>query len=138
MMMSVLHEVKGLMKKLYFIILLVGRAVPMQNIRLIVNTVYLFLHRYSLHYNVLSGPIIISFSISKRVNGKIICLCTSSDENLFIRKISSSLELYLVRFMFSKEDEEEEEDEESVKIMFYLYFVPCVIISYKFLHAVTF
>ena len=39
--------------------------------------------------------------------------------------------------MFSKE-EDEEEDEESVKIMFYLYFVPCVIISYNFLHAVTF
>ena len=31
-----------------------------------------------------------------------------------------------MRFVFSKEDEEEEEeDEESVKIMFYLYFVPC-------------
>ena len=27
---------------------------------------------------------------------------------------------------------EEEEDEESVKIMFYLYFVPCVIISSNF------
>ena len=38
-----------------------------------------------------------------------------------------------MRFVFSKE-----EDEESVKIMFYLYFVPCVIISYNFLHAVTF
>ena len=33
---------------------------------------------------------------------------------------ASSLELWLVRFVFSKE-----EDEESVKIMFYLYFVPC-------------
>ena len=34
-----------------------------------------------------------------------------------------------MRFMFSKEEEEdEEEDEESVKIMFYLYFVPCGII----------
>ena len=46
-----------------------------------------------------------------------------------------------MRFVFSKEEEdeeEEEEDEESVKIMFYLYFVPCVIISYNFLHAVTF
>ena len=41
-----------------------------------------------------------------------------------------------MRFVFSKE--EEEEDEESVKIVFYLYFVPCVIISYNFLHAVTF
>ena len=40
--------------------------------------------------------------------------------------------------MFSKEEEEEEEDEESVQIMFYLYFVPCVIISCNFLHAVTF
>ena len=42
-----------------------------------------------------------------------------------------------MRFVFSKEDDEEE-DEESVKIMFYLYFVPCVIILYNFLHAVTF
>ena len=33
-----------------------------------------------------------------------------------------------MRFVFSKE-EDEEEDEESVKIMFYLCFVPCVIIS---------
>ena len=48
-------------------------------------------------------------------------------------QISSSLALCLVRFMFSKE-----EDEESVKIMFYLYVVPCVIMSYNFLHAVTF
>ena len=43
-----------------------------------------------------------------------------------------------MRFVFSKEEEDEEEDEESVKIMFYLYFVPCVIISYNCLHAVTF
>ena len=46
-----------------------------------------------------------------------------------------------MRFVFSKEEEdeeEEEEDEEFVKIMFYLYFVPCVIIAYNFLHAVTF
>ena len=35
-------------------------------------------------------------------------------------------------------EEEEEDEEESVKIMFYLYFVPCGIISYYFLHAVTF
>ena len=39
-----------------------------------------------------------------------------------------------MRFVFSKEEEEDEEDEESVKIMFYLYFVPCVISSYSFLH----
>ena len=28
-------------------------------------------------------PVIICYTRSKRVNGKIICLCTSSDENLF-------------------------------------------------------
>ena len=39
MVMSVLQELKGLTKKLYFIILLVGRPVPMQNFRL---KVYLF------------------------------------------------------------------------------------------------
>ena len=38
--------------------------------------------------------------------------------------LRGSLELRLVRFVFSKE-----EDEESVKIMFYLYFLPCGIIS---------
>ena len=32
-----------------------------------------------------------------------------------------------MRFMFPKEEEDEEE---SVKIMFYLYFVPCVIIQF--------
>ena len=51
--MSVLQEVKGLTKKLYFVILLVGKPVPMQNFRLNVYTVYLFRQRYSLHYNVL-------------------------------------------------------------------------------------
>ena len=42
MMMSVLQEVKGLTKKLYFVILLVGRPVTMQTFRLNVYTVYLF------------------------------------------------------------------------------------------------
>ena len=42
MMMSVLQEVKGLTKKLYFVILLVGRPVTMQNFKLNVYTVYLF------------------------------------------------------------------------------------------------
>ena len=42
MIMSVLQEVKGLTKKLYFIILPVGRQVSMQNFRLNVYTVYLF------------------------------------------------------------------------------------------------
>ena len=45
MMMSVLQEVKGLTKKLCFIILLVGRPVTMQTFRL---NVYMD----SLHYNV--------------------------------------------------------------------------------------
>ena len=51
-----------------------------------------------LQYNILSGLIIISFSRSKRVN-KIICLCTSSDENLFTCKITA---------MVIDEDEDEE------------------------------
>ena len=46
------------------------------------------------------------------------CLCTRLDGNLLTCKISSSLELWLVRFVFSKEEDEEEEDEESVKNMF--------------------
>ena len=44
--------------------------------------------RYGLHYNVLLELIIICYTRSKRVNGKIICLCTCSDENLFTCKIS--------------------------------------------------
>ena len=87
MMTSVLQEVEGLTKKLYSIILPVERPVSKQNFRLNVHTVFLFWHRYSLHYNVLSGPIIIIFSRSKGVK-KIICLCTSSDEILFTCKIS--------------------------------------------------
>ena len=86
----------------------------MQNFR---STVHMVYHKHGLHYNVLSGLIIIIFSRSKRVN-KNICLCTRSDGNLLT---CSSLELRLVRFVFSKEEEEdeeeeEEEDEESVKI----------------------
>ena len=41
---------------------------------------------YGLHYNVLLELIIICYTRSKRVNGKIICLYTSSDENLFTCK----------------------------------------------------
>ena len=85
----------------------------MQNFRLNVYTVYLFWHRYGLHYNVLSG---ISFSRSKRVNGKIICLCTRSEENLFVRKISSLVLLRLLSYASSWR--RREEDEESVKIIF--------------------
>ena len=156
--MSVLQEIKGLMKELYFP---GGGPVSMQNFRSTVHMVYLFdismacIVRTDNHH----------ISRSKRVNKEIICLCTRSDENPFTCKISRSLELWLVKFVFSKENEE------SVKIMrksaymqnfkfigamvseicvfkrrrrricenhVYLYFVLCVIFSYKFLHAVTF
>ena len=155
--MSVLQEIKGLMKELYFP---GGSPVSMQNFRSTVHMVHLFdismacIVRTDNHH----------ISRSKRVNKEIICLCTRSDENLFTCKISRSLELWLVRFVFSKENEEsvkimrksaymqnssslelwlvrfvfsKEEEEESVKIMFTcsLYFV---LFSYKFLHAVTF
>ena len=54
-----------------------------------------------MHYNVLSGLINISFSRSKRVNPKIICLCTRSEENLFARKISSVVLLRLLSYASS-------------------------------------
>ena len=66
MMMSVLQEVKGLKKKLYFIILPVGRPVSMQEFRLNVYTfdistacIIMFVRtdKYSLHYDVLSGKV---------------------------------------------------------------------------------
>ena len=41
MMMSVLQDLEGLTRELYFIILPVGRPVSMQNFRLNVYTVYL-------------------------------------------------------------------------------------------------
>ena len=47
------------------------------------------------------------------VNKKRMCLCTRSDQRAYMQ----NLELWLVRFVFSKE-EDEEEDEQSVKIMF--------------------
>ena len=136
MMMSVLQEIKGLTKKLYFIILLVRRPVPMQNFRLKVYKVYLFWHRYSLHYNVLSGPTIISLSRSKGVNGKIICLCTSSDENLFTCKISGQKLLHILSYASSWRSRRSRRwiCENHV----YLYFIPHVIFSSHFLHAVTF
>ena len=54
-----------------------------------------------LHYNVL---IIICYRRSKRVNGKIICLCTRSEENLFIYKIfkSSTATVIELRFFMKK------------------------------------
>ena len=66
---------------------------------------------------------IISFSRSKRVNGKSICLCTRSEENLF--SWSSTATVMLLH---------EEEDEESVKILF----TNLVIFSSNLLLAVTF
>ena len=82
----------------------------MQNFRLKVYKVYLFWHRYSLHYNVLSGPIIISLSRSKGVNGKIICLCTSLDETCshaknFRSKAATDIEL---RFFMKKKQKQKQ------------------------------
>ena len=140
MMMSVLQEVKGLTKKLYFIILLVRRPVPMQNFRLKVYKVYLFWHRYSLHYNVLSGPIIISLSRSKGVNGKIICLCTSSDENLFTCKISGPKLLRILSYASSwrRRWRRWRRRWRICDNRIYLYVIPHVTFSSNFLHAVTF
>ena len=49
LMMSVLQEVKGLTKEI--IILSRRKTSFMRHFRFIVHTVYLFLHRYGLHYN---------------------------------------------------------------------------------------
>ena len=89
-MMSVLQEVKGLTTT--FIILPVGRPVSMQNFRLNVYMVYLFWHRYSQ---------CIVRTDNHLVNGKIICLCTSSDENLFTCKISGPKLLQLLSYASS-------------------------------------
>ena len=50
------------MKELYFIILPGGSPVSMQNFRSTVYMLYMFGHKHGLHYNVLSGLIIIIFS----------------------------------------------------------------------------
>ena len=102
MMMSVLQEIKGLTKELYFIIL--SRRKSSFHAKFQVHWLYvyyLFWHKHDLHYNVLSGLIIIIFSRSKRVKGKIMCLCTNSDENLFKSKISGSKLLWLLRYASS-------------------------------------
>ena len=57
--------------------------------------------RYGLHYNVLLELIIICYTRSKRVNGKIICLCTSLDENLFTCKISGQKLLRILSYASS-------------------------------------
>ena len=92
----------------------------MQKFRFVVHADY---HRYGLHYNVLSGPIISCFTRTKRVNEQIICLCTSSVVYMqnfrFIGAMVSEFRFFKRR---RREDEEEEEEEEehgqSVKIMF--------------------
>ena len=55
--------------------------------------VYLFGHKYCLNYNVLLGLIIRSDNhrFLKRVNGKIIYLCTRSDGNLLTLKFIGSM-----------------------------------------------
>ena len=56
---------------------------------------------YGLHYNVLLELIIICYTRSKRVNGKIICLCTSSEENLFTCKIPGQKLLRILSYASS-------------------------------------
>ena len=85
---------------------------------------------YSLHYNVLSGLIIISFSRSKRVNGKIICLCTRSEKNLFSCKMSKSSTTAVIELRFFTKKKKMK--------MKNLHFISHVIFSSNFLHAVTF
>ena len=57
------------------------------------------------------------------------CLCTRSDGNVLTCKFSSSLKLWLVRFVFSKE---EDEDEESVKNMF-----TCISYLARYFHTIS-
>ena len=70
-MMSVLQEIKGLTKELYFIIL--SRRKSSFHAKFQVHFLHALpvfdIRKYGLHYNVLSGLIIIIFSRSKRVNG---------------------------------------------------------------------
>ena len=89
----------------------------------------------------MSGLIIICYTRSKRVNGKIICLCTSSDENLFTCKISGPKLLQLLSYASSEDEEDEDigyvvyiiydedEDEESVKIIFTFFSYPVMFSS---------
>ena len=94
LMMSVLQEVKGLTKE-YFP---GGRPVSCG----ISDSLFTRFTCFDIGMAyIIMGMIITSFSSSKRVK-KIICLCTRLEENLFTCKISSSLELWLVRFVFQK------------------------------------
>ena len=96
MMMSALQDAEGLTKELYFIILSRRKtSFSMDNSRF---NVYMHgLPVLTFHYNVLSGLIIIR---SKRVNGKIICLCTRSEETIHMQ-ISSLVLLWLLSYASS-------------------------------------
>ena len=97
-MMSVSQEViKGVTKNYTSFILLVGSQISGS----IFTRFTCFDIGTSLHYNVLLGVIIISFSRSKRVNGKIISLCTRSEENPCACK-SSTATVFELRFFMKK------------------------------------
>ena len=103
-----------------------GSPVSMQ------NSGPLHVHRVYLSYKhgciIMYCVIIIIFSRSKRVN-KFICLCTRSDGNLLTCKFIGSMVSEICVFKRRRRICESH---------VYLYFVPCVIFSYYFLHAVIF
>ena len=72
--MSVLQEVKGLTKKLYFVILLVGRPVPMQ----ISGSMFTRFTCFDIGTACIVRNDDVSFTRSKRVNEEIILRYTSS------------------------------------------------------------
>ena len=74
MMMPVLQGVKGLTKKLYFVILLVGRPLTMQNFRLMFTRFTCF----DIGTACIKCNDDVSFTRSKRVNEEIILHYTSS------------------------------------------------------------
>ena len=94
MMMSVTRNKRKNYTSLYFP---GGSPVSMQNFRSTDYMIYLFFD-INMACIIMYCLIIIIFSRSKRVKGKIICLCSSSDENLF--KSGSKL-LWLLRYASS-------------------------------------
>ena len=103
MMMSVLQDIKGVTKELYFIIFQEEVQFPCTISGPLFN-----INMYGLHFNMTS--------FFQEVKGLTICPWTTLDGNLLTYKVSSSLVLWLVS------SKEEDEEEESVKIIF-SYFV---------------
>ena len=110
----------------------------MPNFRLNVYPVYLFWHRYSLHYNVLSGLIIISFSRSKRyINYMPMHYIGRKPVRMQNFKCSSTATVIELCF-FMKKMMNKEKKMKNLWNHIYLYFIPHVTFSSNFLHAVTF